>query len=909
MKAQSQRIDNEKPGSQEKMTIQEIAAGLECGNPACCCHHEGSNGWQTHCPAHGDENPSLSLNEGVGGKILVRCHAGCDQTEVIQALVDRELWPSRTINPGTYSSRQPRGKLEEAYSYLDGEGRLCFQACRHVPKTFCFRRPDGQGGWEYNLKGVQPVPFNLPHVLKAQMVFIAEGEKDCTNLKNVGLTGSCNPMGAGKWRQEYNHFFKDKEVIILPDNDEPGRKHADAVARHLHGIAKSVKILALPGLPEKGDVSDWLEAGGTAEELQALAEATPEWQLTDHRPNQVKKARTEAKSPGQGRGNLRAVDPDEEPELTLVKSVLPDAPVPDGVVVPEGWALSSQGVGKLIKRHDGLDLIKIAPTPILITGRLRNIADDTESVKLAWPRDGEWRQRIVDRVVIVTTRAITELANVGAPVTCRNASDLVQYFADFESANLRALPPALVSQQMGWQGENGQLGFLWGRTLLRPELESKTINLDSLPPYECNQEIVAFRGADTGDEQIADALRSCGTFEEWVRAVNVVADYPRVLLAIYGALAAPLLKILDADNFIMDWCCRTSAGKTTTVRVGGSCWGNPDERAAASVVGTWDATRVWISRASAFLHSLPLILDDTKRCKNPKEIAKFLYDVASGRERGRGTKLGMSRSGTWRTVLLSTGEAPATSFTTDGGTRARVLTLWGHPFGRADQTTAPVVQELNLTLRQNYGHAGPLFVKFLLSHQEDWAGWRNKYHDVQEAYRAKAGADPVAGRLCAHFAALDFAAGIAHAALDLPWVYHDPVENLWHELIAGAEEADVAFQALTLVTGWAKANQMRFYGRQPKERTPSNGWAGKWDSGKDWEYIAFLPHFLNQLLTESGFEPEAVIRTWQDRLWLLEGKDRRQKQMRLEGEQTYTIALRRTAIEEKEGGNDDVITN
>ena len=89
MREQSQRIDYETPGRQAAVTIQDIAAALECGNPACCCHHEGPNGWQTHCPAHGDENPSLSLNEGEGGKILVYCHAGCDQTEVIQALMDR----------------------------------------------------------------------------------------------------------------------------------------------------------------------------------------------------------------------------------------------------------------------------------------------------------------------------------------------------------------------------------------------------------------------------------------------------------------------------------------------------------------------------------------------------------------------------------------------------------------------------------------------------------------------------------------------------------------------------------------------------------------------------------------------------------------------------------------------------
>ena len=153
------------------------------------------------------------------------------------------------------------------------------------------------------------------------------------NLKQVGLTASCNPMGAGKWKKEYNRYFEGKHVIILPDNDDVGRKHANSVARHLHGIAASVKILALPGLPEKGDVSDWLEAGGTAEELQALADEAPEYHPLDGSPNRAIKAKTGAKSPEQ-----EAAAPDAEPELTPVKSVLPDAPVADGLVVPAGWS-------------------------------------------------------------------------------------------------------------------------------------------------------------------------------------------------------------------------------------------------------------------------------------------------------------------------------------------------------------------------------------------------------------------------------------------------------------------------------------------------------------------------------------------------------------------------------------------
>jgi hypothetical protein len=244
-------------GHNGKSRVDTIATGLQCGDPTCVCASEKAAGWHCHCPAHDDETPSLSLTERDDGKILFHCHAGCSQEEVITALQDRDLWPTKAK---PQANRQ-KGELLKAYSYLDEDGRLLFQACRFEPKRFYLRRPDGKGDWEYAVKGTRLVPYRLPELLKADQVWIVEGEKDVTNLIAQGLTTTCNPMGAGKWRTKYNAYFKGKGVVILPDNDDVGRQHAQQVARNLHGIASSVKVLELPGLPEKGDASDCLAAG------------------------------------------------------------------------------------------------------------------------------------------------------------------------------------------------------------------------------------------------------------------------------------------------------------------------------------------------------------------------------------------------------------------------------------------------------------------------------------------------------------------------------------------------------------------------------------------------------------------------------------------------------------------------
>jgi hypothetical protein len=108
-------------------------------------------------------------------------------------------------------------------------------------------------------------------------VYIVEGEKDVDRLVSAGLAATTNPGGAGKWRPEFAAYFTGARVVILPDNDGPGRRHAEQIARTLHGIAVEVKIIALPSLPPKGDLSDWLAAGRTLDELQRLVDDARPW--------------------------------------------------------------------------------------------------------------------------------------------------------------------------------------------------------------------------------------------------------------------------------------------------------------------------------------------------------------------------------------------------------------------------------------------------------------------------------------------------------------------------------------------------------------------------------------------------------------------------------------------------------
>ena len=164
---------------------------------------------------------------------------------------------------GIKNGNGSKPKLVKVYDYLNLTGEVVHQSLRYEPgkngqtKTFSQRRPDGSGGWVWSLKGVETVLYRLPEVVEAGEVLIVEGEKDADNLAALGFTATTSPMGAGKWRDHYNQHLKGKRIVIIPDNDEPGRKHAAQVAKALEGISADVRVITLP--EDIKDVSEFIE--------------------------------------------------------------------------------------------------------------------------------------------------------------------------------------------------------------------------------------------------------------------------------------------------------------------------------------------------------------------------------------------------------------------------------------------------------------------------------------------------------------------------------------------------------------------------------------------------------------------------------------------------------------------------
>ena len=180
------------------------------------------------------------------------------------------------IAPQQEKALTPTKYLAKQYDYFDADGVLRYQVQRFEPKTFRQRRPDDKGGWLYNLQGVEALPYNLVGMIQNPdaPVFIVEGEKCAERLNQLGLVATTNHGGSKNWKPELNQYFKDRNVIVLPDNDAAGKAHADVVISQLYGTANAIKRVNLPG-DDKDDVVDWLFKGGDVRQLHELVKATP----------------------------------------------------------------------------------------------------------------------------------------------------------------------------------------------------------------------------------------------------------------------------------------------------------------------------------------------------------------------------------------------------------------------------------------------------------------------------------------------------------------------------------------------------------------------------------------------------------------------------------------------------------
>lgn len=316
--------------------------------------------------------------------------------------------------------------------------------------------------------------------------------------------------------------------------------------------------------------------------------------------------------------------------------------------------------------------------PILPIERLKNMETGEEQIKIAYKRNGRWNEIIVPKTMITSASKIVALSGRGISVTSENAKLLVKYLSDVENMN---------DDYIAVQYSTSKLGWIAGDFI----------------PYD--REIV-FDG-DSRFQSTYESITPTGSEAEWFKHVKELRASGRmeVKLILAASFASVLVKPLGALPFFVDLWGETEGGKTVTLMVGASVWGNPSE---SRYIGDFKTTDVALEAKADMLNHLPMFLDDTSKtsARIRDNFEGIIYDLCSGKGKTRSNKdLGINRENRWQNVMICNGERPLSGYVNQGGAINRILEVeCGEKIYADPQKTAEIV-------KQNYGHAGKRFVE------------------------------------------------------------------------------------------------------------------------------------------------------------------------------------------------------
>mgnify|MGYP002621552924 CR=1 FL=1 len=533
------------------------------------------------------------------------------------------------------------------------------------------------------------------------------------------------------------------------------------------------------------------------------------------------------------------------------------ADIPPGWTVPAGYEVSGDGVFLVREVRDGLQRARVTYAPLLPVGAYIDPSGH-QMVELVWRDHGRWVNRVVARNIAKSgRRLITALGDAGLPAVDADAKLLERWLAAAEAYNQRVIPRRSLYRWLGWQADGTFVTGPTGRHRVEPIYDEQAPAIAAHHPH--------------------------GDLESWKQAIKLIEPYPVAQMALYAGLAAPLLSLLRLDSFTIDLSGRSTRGKTTAAKIGLSLWADPTEKGDG--LFSWRATMLAIEKRLNVVRGLPVVIDETRVVKHNELVDQVLYQVPKNHGQARGA--GWPSLLPWSTIVISTGEQSALSFTTHQGAAARVLALTRPPFGTGGADNAKAAIAVGRGIDENYGLAGPAFVERLQAALAERPACttarpcppartcalcqlRDRHAALTKRFR---GDTDMSGRRAPMVAALALAAQLGHEYGIVPFTPPEPA--VWQELFAAADATDNRpDMALEVVREWVASHHDELW-TPARTIQPTTGWIGRrLQLDGDKPTVALLPERLKAALARSGYTLDAVLPGWQELGYLHKGSGR-----------------------------------
>ncbi|MET8693600.1 DUF927 domain-containing protein [Streptomyces bauhiniae] len=515
--------------------------------------------------------------------------------------------------------------------------------------------------------------------------------------------------------------------------------------------------------------------------------------------------------------------------------------LPDTVRTPYDYRVTAAR-GVEVLSTSGENWLRVTFAPLVITATFEDPEGD-QYVELSWIDRSLGRPRRISRIVSRETakrgrKLIESLGGAGLPAVEGDARAVEKWLAEFEASNVGRIPSEQLARWLGWQDD--------GTFVSSPE---DGIKVDV--PFEEQ------RGP-------ARAHARKGTLDGWRDTVAQLAGYPVPRVAVAAALAAPLLKPLGLNSFTLDISSRSTKGKTTALQCALSVWADPSEHASA--MSNWRTTLYAIEKRLNLVRGIVTVFDETMAVTDDTLIDEVLYQLPMNHGKARsGGAFGNMLP--WETILLSSGERPALSFTTSQGAAARILGTTIAPFGEGGGPTAAAAREGVLA---NHAHAGPEFIRYILSGLAQPNGrelLKEHHRTLVDEFR---GSGDMTSRRAPMVAALVLAETLACRTGLLP--YEPLAYDVWRGLFTAHNPTDNRpDMALDVLREYVAGHAHELFSATRaalNEKPPYSGWLGVLSTKDGVTEVALLPERVRKILADAGYSLDAVVGSWVDAEYL-----------------------------------------